>query len=432
MMNRIVHIALVALAATAGAATVPQRSAADYVFVTPVLTNHIRGVVIDVTNAYGVIRSEDVDWFREAMYERISLKSGHIARGSGVGAPVKRGDLPLGILSDFWNGFPRGTDDGWLDPSAPIHDGVRLYGYDAAPVTNVYTRARASIVGTVTNAVSVITMPMTNGTTSVYTNQWSARFDPIVNETVTNVHAWTSLDYCLPAGAGIFGGLTNTPYGDRAAYTGIGHAPTIAALSNMCERLRGTKRLADVGYWPTNRLVTVSRERLGETVYPPSTNAYGSIVYALSTHTQTNGWSSSDETRSDPGLLYIYTRFDSALCTTGGASRVAVEALYADVHFTYSYSDDRNPASDIYISTNAVVRLADPVLDLTGPCARVTVSYDAKAVCSAVASASGLPAVPSSGVAYVPENGISLGWSVAEPVFNIIYSVTPYAKLPDW
>ncbi len=432
MMNRIVHIALVALAATAGAATVPQRSAADYVFVTPVLTNHIRGVVIDVTNAYGVIRSEDVDWFREAMYERISLKSGHIARGSGVGAPVKRGDLPLGILSDFWNGFPRGTDDGWLDPSAPIHDGVRLYGYDAAPVTNVYTRARASIVGTVTNAVSVITMPMTNGTTSVYTNQWSASLDPIVNETVTNVHAWTSLDYCLPAGAGIFGGLTNTPYGDRTAYTGIGHAPTIAALSNMCERLRYTRRLADVGEWPTNRFTTVVRERINETVYPPSTNSWGAIEYSLSAHTQTNGYGSAGETRSVPGVLYIYTRFDSDLCTTGGASRVAVEALYADVTFGYSYSDDRNPSADIFIYTNAVVRLAGPGLDLSGPGARVTVQYDAKAVCSAVAAAAGLPSVPSAGVGYVAENGIGISWSVYEPVFNIIYSVTPAASLPDW
>ncbi len=429
MMKSSIQIALVALAATAGAVNVPQRSAADYYFVSPVLTNHIRGVVIDVTNAYGVIRSEDVDWFNEATYERISLRAGFIVRGDGVGAPVKRGALMSG---NFWNGFPRGTDDGWLDPDAQLHDGVRLYSYDAAPVTSVYARAHIPVIGTTTNHLSTITMPMTNGTVSVYTNSWSWVLDTAIVETVTNIHSWTSLDYCLPEGAGIFGGLTNAPYLDTSAYTTIGRTPTVAALSNMCERLRYTSRLADVGEWPTNRFTTVVRERINETVYPPSTNSWGAIEYSLSAHTQTNGYGSAGETRSVPGVLYIYTRFDSDLCTTGGASRVAVEALYADVTFVYSYSDDRNPSADIFIYTNAVVRLADPFLDLTGPGARVTVSYDAKAVCSAAASAAGLPAVPASGVAYVPENGISIGWSVAEPVFNIIYSVTPYAKLPDW
>ena len=429
MMKSLIQIALVALAATAGAVNVPQRSAADYYFITPVLTNHIRGVVIDVTNAYGVIRSEDVDWFNEATYERFSLRLGQIVRGDGVGAHVKRGAL---VNGNFWNGFPRGTDDGWLDPGAQLHDGVRLYNYDAAPVTSVYARAHIPWIGTTTNHLSVITMPMTNGTVSVYTNSWSASLDSAVVETVTNVHSWTSLDYCQPEGAGIFGGLTNAPYLDMSAYTTIGHTPTVAALSNLCERLRHTSRLADVGEWPTNRLTTVVRERYGETVYPPSTNSYGSIEYSLSAHTQTNGYSDAAEKRSTPGILHIYTRFASDLCTTGGTSRVAVEALYADVTFVYSHSDDRNPSADIFIYTNAVVRLADPVLDLTGPGARVTVSYDAKAVCSAAASAAGLPAVPSSGVAYVAENGIGISWSVYEPVFNIIYSVTPAASLPDW
>ena len=82
------------------AVNVTQSSAADYIFTIPTLTNHIRGVVVDVdsANAYRVIRSEDADWVREALAERNAILAGSVnATSNNVGPIVRRGDIPNGL-----------------------------------------------------------------------------------------------------------------------------------------------------------------------------------------------------------------------------------------------------------------------------------------------------------------------------------------------
>ena len=151
--------------------SVPQRSVADYIFTVPILTNDIQGVVMNPAEPYGVIRSEDVDWFTEAFAERTALQLGFIGnRPAGVGAQIRQVSF-----APLWNGPTRNSDSGWLDPDVTLLSGVRLYDVnrlsDGVTVTNIYQET--AYTNAVTNAFSTIKMPMTNGTVSVHTNTWT-------------------------------------------------------------------------------------------------------------------------------------------------------------------------------------------------------------------------------------------------------------------
>ena len=428
MHKSIFKIALLALGwsqltAAAYAVAVPQRSAADYIFTRPVLTNHIRGVVVDVTNAYGVIRSEDVDWLKEAICERLSIRSGHAAtEWYVVGPVVGKRDIPYSDENDFWNGFPRGSDAGWLDPDTPLLDGIRLYNYGAQPVTNVYVVKRLLVDGHLTNSFSVIEMPMTNGTTSVYTNRWRAYLSPVEDVIFTNIHEWTELDYCQAHDAGIFCGLTNNTYFRSGLYLLSRETPSISVLSNMFECLRGTKRLADVDSLITNSVPYIHEleNDIGGQTYHTGTNGYmGSVSVYF--HAE-NYW--SERTWCPAFTADVETRFKSSLLTTGGTSRASVEAVYANCEFRYLGTSNN-------MSTNAVVRLQSPSLDVSGENALCRVQIDTSAIFAACASAAGIPTPPST-IEYRAAEDESEFWEFEIRGITIIYRITPSVKLPDW
>ena len=418
--------------------TVPQSSAADYVFIRPHLTNHIQGVLADASspsNAYRVIRSEDVDWLLEAFAERTCIMGGSTnGTAYGVGHRVVARDIPSG---SFWNGPKRGGDNAWLDPDTPLLSGMRLYGGGKAitnvVVTPVYTNA-------VTNAISVITMPMTNGTVSVFTNRWTAYSAEKMlyrNETTTNVFYLTALDYCIPDAAGYFPGLTNVPmhsiwYGRNVLM------PRISEISNAWAELRATKRLADVGVRQTNTVsgIEVSKYAFQDgTSYPPSTNTLSNARgYMLSAHTDTNGyWHAEEEMPNDYSAILV-TRFDNSLVLAGGVQRVALQAAYASCEISYSsYDYHRDPGLQLVqqIRTNAMVRI-DGEMKFDGEKATVKLAPDLKALCSTVTAAAGGPGVPDAGVDHKPSTGYGQIWDFRVDTYVLIYSITPSVKLPDW
>ena len=393
------------------AVTVPQRSAADYIFTIPALTNHIRGVVVDVdsTNAYRVIRSEDADWIREALAERNAILSGRVSSTSNnVGPIVKRGDVPAAP------GFPADSYS-WLDGAAPLLDGVRIRE-ELPQTTNIYTQI--SFTNGYTNAVSYITMPMTNGVLSVFTNSWSqARYCPVTN-TVTNVCQWTHLDLCHGVDGVPFPAYSNnTRFAQLTGSEPWVRFPSLRAIANAREVLRGTVRLADVDYVATNQ---VTRFRLYQYDDRP-----------VQTHSVDGEAHYDLDAREDYATEYavpaytamIPSRFDSSLVTTGGVRRVAVEAVY--LYATYSFSTPPTNGT-------AIVRLPSALLVTSGELATVHVPVDLKAVCSTVAEAVGRSAVPAAGVSYRAPQGESRHWEIAAGSYIIIYRITPSVKLPDW
>lgn len=76
MMNRIFTIIALLATAFAHCAESPLKTADDYLFLRPVITNNIKGVVMGETGDYGTMRSEDFAFLGEAFTERVALKNG--------------------------------------------------------------------------------------------------------------------------------------------------------------------------------------------------------------------------------------------------------------------------------------------------------------------------------------------------------------------
>lgn len=428
-MKNILYIFIFALGAArcyASYIEVPQRSVSDYIFTAPILTNNIQGKVLDPAEPYGAIRSEDVDWIHEALAERQSLQAGNfVRRAPGTGSRVTEENSwisPIGWVD---------STDAWLDPDAPILDGCRLAPYAVRPaVTNVVVRM--AYTNAVSNSISVVSMPMTNGTLSVWTNKWSADILLPCVETVTNVHAWTPLDDCHGVIGAPFPMYTNTP---RIAYGTLDRAfrriPSALSITNAYAVLHGTKRLADASEYPTNRILTVQESASKYSAHVVTTNdILASIQYYLQSSCDTNGYWSGRATWTQPFDATIPTRFASELVTTGGFNRVSAAAAYAYGYAAFYRRDHGVLTLDV--STNFTVRIASPALDLTGQQAAVRAFIDARALCSSVAAMAGMAALPESGVEYVPANGEDLGWDMTIDRFVILYAITPAVKLPSW
>ena len=396
------------------AVNVPQSSAADYIFTIPTLTNHIRGIVVDVdsTNAYRVIRSEDADWIREALAERSALLLGSVGgvQRSDVVPIVRRGDVPA-LPSDY--GY--GNQSSWLYGGAPLLDGVRLYD-DLPQTTNVYPYV--TYTNGYTNAVSYITQPMTNGTVSVFTNSWiHHRLYPVTN-TVTNVHQWVSLDFCHGVDGVPFPVYSNnTRFAQLTGSEPWIRFPSLRAIANAREVLHGTVRLADVDFTATNEVTRVRLQQYDN--MPVTTNsAYGTPEYELS------AWDIRGEEYHVPQYTArIPTRFDSSLVTTGGVIRVSIAAVYMKAYYSFA-----PPVTN----GNAMVRLTRAWMDLSGGKLVVCVPIDLKSICSTVAVAAGYPAVPEAGVSYRAPSDTTRHWQLSVASYTIVYRISPSTKLPDW
>ena len=432
MMKRILQIALLALwgaavPAASRAVNVPQTSAADYIFTTPRLTNHIHGVIMDAmdaTNAYRVIRSEDVDWLREAFRERECIVAGAMPNTNsidlGVAPTVKRLDRPLRYIE---TGLPP-LSQGWLDGDAPLVKTCRFYWDEA--FTNVYEYT--SYTNGFTNAYSVITMPMTNGTTSVFTNCWTNSWKMFpVRTVVTNVSS-RRIDYCHGVYDKPFPAYSNAM---ALAWWRVNETkfPTARYFADALVALRGTVRLADweseIGFWTNTTFRTIKDSETdsgGQTYYEPiSTNFSSAVVFEF----HASEWG-ADRELTDVSTVDAYTRFHSSIVS----NRVSAEAAYAHCWFIY-YSGSDNHDNDFYFLKHAAVRLANPILDTSGEMAFCRVLLDAHSICSTCASAAGVPSPPSS-LSYRASEGHRESWSLSVDSITIFYQITPATKLPDW
>ena len=423
------------------AESVTPATADAYIFHKPLLTNGIRGVVMGWPPAYRVIRGEDLDWVYEAWREREAIKNGTTNGNiAPVGAVVKRSDVVR--LGTFWNGWPR-DDYGWLDGDAELTTHRIPHPSDKV-TTNVYAYAEtASITNggyyyeSYTNGNSVITMPMTNGTTSVFSNRWSwAYYDPAqVTLEATNVHNWTILDWCQADATLPFPGNTNAPRKAWAEATGH-RFPTVNAISNFYQNLQSTVRLADVfesSITYSNAPAALSIEGVNGTIRSTTTQAYTRATYYLSASTHTNGqWSSANEsTHVTPAKIYVPTRFRSYLNALGGAQRVELEAAFVDAHFYY-YFNDLFSGTRTIVETNVLMRVLSEPLVASGERMYVPIPWNAKTICEQAAIGAGVDPPSGDGAAFTPGAGKSYAWYIYSFGFVFIYKITPSVKLSNW
>jgi len=228
------------------AATVRQRSADDYYFSRPNLPSNIVGTVMGDPPAYHIPRSEDVAWLREAWAERVALAGGSPFGNSwtGVLADVvvqvpEFGKWPMSETNRFakWTtgtfvvgsnvvtnivvGYSVVTNKGGGVDTPTIQGVNPWYGLDAYLVANTNNMGTGFLSlsndlyitsATVheeecttnifdqtvwfdswTNGTNFVSMPMTNGTTSVFTNIWRVYSPTSAVVRMTNITLHTEL-----------------------------------------------------------------------------------------------------------------------------------------------------------------------------------------------------------------------------------------------
>jgi len=483
---------------TVGAATVTPSSPSNYLFSTPLYPAHIRGEVMGTPPAYRVPRSEDVDWIAEAYGERRALGFGEMP-APGTSVRPEFGKWPLSETNRFyrwatavdvsgvtnivvgynivtndvqspfsidthgiknvyrrldyylyysflWN--PTSEDSYFLDPTAPTSGVARVAPkfWDTHSFTNTYLSP--TVEGVPTNSFSTIEMPMTNGTVSVYTNQWGkTRWRPVYF-VITNVATTRPLDYCH-AGAGQFPGYTNSmnSLGD------LGFRPGV--FSNLYNTLRCATRLADTtGITGRSERVNFTHRKYSDkdnTIYSTdvTTNTETWANYSFSADGQdAYSWDGSGYAKYDcywvresitaPYEAVAQTRFKSDLVTTGAAQRVTIEAAFAVVSFSYDKGvfiggpPNWESEYEVYIDNHVVVPLATYALDLSGEYALARVRVDIKSLLSQAARASGAPQPPANPAEYVPPDGEFLDWVASCEQVVLIYKLHPSSKFDEW
>ena len=485
-------------------ASVTPSSATDYIFTTPLFPASIRGEVMGDPPAYYDPRGEDVDWMFEAYEERLALIYGsmrpqttHLVPSFGewalsdtnrfyrwstavdasgttnvvvgfslvTNAPQfsidrqdvnilygrLRYDLPDGTLG-YDTGANASYRSKYLDGTELLLTEARAcYDIDHAPLFTNVTFSVGYTDAVVTN-VTTISMPMTNGTTSVFTNMWIETLGHQDINAVTNVVEACPLDYCHESD-GPFPGLTNSPAVRAATMWPFRNGVT----AQMYGELRSAVRLADTTS-PTNseKYVYYSRYKIsdeyGSTITTDrTTNSQTTAEYSISgTSTYVADW---NEDKQVYDLYYGYyvhgvktsqyeaiapTRFHSDVVTTGGAVRVEIEAAYAVVEFSYQKAHREGEVPNTYFvtdtSTNKVVVVPLEIysLDLSQPDAIARVQLDAKALCVESASAAGAPSPPEDAEGYEPPNDEAYSWSAKCSSVVLIYKINPSSKFDDW
>lgn len=342
---------------------------------------------------------------------------------------------------------------GPLDGSAALQDAARVAFPVSAhnpAITNVYVLPNVESVPT--NEFSVITLPTTNGVSGVFTNSWSTTIYRRGEGTVvTNVSPTYPTDYCHE-GDGRFPGYV-VGY-DRMHTESVGFEP--GAFECLYEALRGDVRLAD-SRSQTNILDYVYYSRIkyadesGTTINTSTTtNTSSTLRYSIGgSSSYSYVWNQEEGTydlyygfsvsmsQTLPGNAIVITRFKSDVVTTGGFHRVAIEAAFAWVEFTYMKNVDHAPpphpdfTNEVYIANMVVVPLVSgATLDLDGPDALASVYLDMQGVANLAAAASGAPQPPGSN--YEPPDNEEHYWNAELKGIVLIYKITPSTKFNGW
>ena len=221
---------------------VSQSSASDYHYSRPNLQSNIQGRVIGEVPEYDILRSEDIAWLREAYAERWALAGNFSGLSTNVSSAPIFGEWDMSLKDDKrytgWvsatkpNGsgglstnivvlykpvtnIGEGVDSAWQkentiwekslatiylseDDTAYVSDAkswrIDHYGSSSSPyvdedwghtvITNIYEENVT--FPAISNMISTISMPMTNGTTCVFTNTWKEFYTTNATFTRTN------------------------------------------------------------------------------------------------------------------------------------------------------------------------------------------------------------------------------------------------------
>ena len=477
---RTLTIALAAVCAAAFAATVPQSSIDDYYFSRPNCTN-VTGTVIGEPPAYSTLRREDIAWLREAAAERAALQSRSWSglSTSIVQEVTKIGSFPLSSSNTFshftsakewvngtletnivvgWNyvtnmgsgidkvrsasidiagglsfgsgfsGYLSTNGADWLQSSQSI--GGTNISWSLPPYTNIITTVSTSYpsyyiddnwnyVDNTTQHVEIITMPMTNGTVSAWTNSWSVPLPFVQTKTTTNV-IWRDR-YDL-----LFTDMRLKTY-DREKPEAFSGIPRYSTVTNWYGWLGGMSRLASEAI-VTNGIECYYATWYGDEWETAPTNSTQTLrFYIEGGHAAVGGgWGHGFWPASGAHNLQLRTNFKWPLVTTGGVNRIKSATLYVviDGHSDVFKNDRWNYdigyfAKKIGSATQAGTPDPYGYVDFS-------VSVNLMSLYREAASALAFGYFPSmDGKDYCAEFSLVM-------TFYLVFDMAPWASLPDW
>ncbi len=475
---RTLTIALSAVCVAALAVTVPQASIDDYFFSRPNCTN-LTGTVIGEPPAYTTLRREDIAWLREAAAERAALQS-RSWNGLPISiktVPNKIGSFPLSSSNTFsryvtakewvsgslqtnivvgynsvtnmgsgidvvrltpnsqidiasglsfgsgFSGYLSPNDTDWLQTSQTVK-GENL-PWHTNIVTNVTTSYPSYYWGdngytdNTTQCVGVITMRMTNGTVSVWTNSWRVPL-PLVETRATTNTSW-GLTYDL-----LFLSKQIVTYDapKPEAFSGI---PRYSTVTNWYGYLRGMSRLAEEVY-ETNWIKVISAswyddEWEGEPWHGEAAPAYYSIGINGGTTYDGTGWGYGQWPEDVGHDLGFSTSFNWDLVHTGSVNRISSATLYIVVTgISESEDEDEDIAGYYAKNMGSISPSATP--DQWG---KVSYSKTVNFISLYKEAASAL------GMTFPNLDGTDTCYRfIMSMAFYIVFDMAPWASLPGW
>ncbi len=475
-MKNAFALAVVASLLSAFAVTVPQSSIDKYYFSRPNCTN-VTGTVIGQPPAYSTLRREDIAWLREAAAERAALQSRtwNGLSSSRVYTPVL-GSFPLSQTNRFYryvtakewinnelqtnivvgfnyvtnmgsgidkvrsasidiasslsfgsgfSGYLSPNDADWLQSSQAI--GGETFSFYLPGHTNIITNVTTSYpsyywgdngyTDNTTQCVEVITMRMTNGTVSAWTNKWTVPLPLVETRATTNISWGYSYDL-------LFSGKQIVTY-DAPKPEPFSGIPRYSTVTNWYGYLRGMSRLAEV-VSATNNVKCYTADWYGdEWEYggPREYDGHPETMYVSGGYAGVGGgWGYGQWPASGGHTMYFQSGFKWPLVTTGGVNRIRSATLYVVIDGS---SDDWEHRETGYFAKNlgSATQAGTP-----SPYGYVifSASVNHMALFREAASALGFSYFPSmDGKDYCDDFSLSMN-------YYLVYDLAPLASLPGW
>lgn len=266
------------------------------------------------------------------------------------------------------------------------------------------------------NVVDVVTMPMTNGTTSVHTNAWRVSLPWETTSVSTNVTQGSVFDL-------LFDGR-EAKWDDAPAPAAMRPFPVYSYVTNAYAFLKGKRWLVDATA-NTNRLRSITYKwRFNHPDYPdewhvlPDTRTNYTDSVGLHVSSYNEGYEAGN------GRLVFPTRFAWDVVHTGGVCRIKSATLYACVDV---YADWWTGSS----YTNAWGHYVKNV----GTASKIETPQGGKVCYEATVDG---PSIANDGAAAIgaPTRGSWAAWEDDEADYSVsfflVYELQPWASLPGW
>lgn len=350
-------------------------------------------------------------------------------------------DTHLGITDDLsyeqyqdFDSYLSTDDADWLQSSQTVVcEGKDYYVAFAdrwglsTPHTNIITNVTTSYpsyyyddnneyVDNTTQHVEIITMPMTNGTVSAWTNSWRVPLPRVEAQATTNVLSGDYHDM-------LFTGREPKTYdiAEPEAFAGI---PRYSTVTNWYGWLRGMRRLANE-VDATNEIKSYRGQWAGGKFHNgyPSEYHDGDYIEISGGRDEGSGaWGHGTWPASGVHTMDFDSGFTWQLVTTGGVNRIEAATLYVVIGEVYGYRDGAKYGS----FAKKIGRAAQAETPSTGGNVVFSAPLDVMSLYREAASAMGLGYFPSM------DGSDDCEYFHSFIKYYLVFDIAPWASLPDW